>query len=158
MPVTIGERGRAVTPLRPTGYVEVHGTRLEAKLAPSRTVNVDSGTEVVIVGADTFGLAVRAIDDVTNPSELPGYGEPVPTPEEQGLLRDEIEKQNWEEEQEETKRDLQKESMLFAIPLGILFAAGYFAFGLQAAVAFSVAWVVIFFGMAIGIAFLGSDG
>lgn len=158
MPVTIGERGRAVTPLRPTGYVEVHGSRLEAKLAPSRTVNVESGTEIVIVGADTFGLAVRTVEDVMNPSDLPGYGEPVPTPSEQGELREEIEKQNWEEEQEETKRDLQKETMVFAIPLGIAFAAGYFAFGLQAAVAFAVAWVVIFFGLALGIAFLGSEG
>ena len=158
MPVTIGECGRAVTPLRPTGYVEVHGSRLEAKLAPSRTVNVESGTEIVIVGADTFGLAVRAAGDVANPSDLPGYGEPVPTPAEQGELREEIEKQNWDEEQEETRRDLQRETMLFAIPLGIAFAAGYFAFGLQAAVAFAVAWVVLFFGMALGIAFLGSEG
>lgn len=158
MPVTIGERGRAVTPLRPTGYVEVHGSRLEAKLAPSRTVNVESGTEIVIVGADTFGLSVRSVDDVSNPSDLPGYGEPVPTPAEQGELREEIEKQNWDEEQDETRRDLQRETMLFAVPLGIAFAGGYFAFGLQAAVAFAVAWVVIFFGLALGIAFLGSEG
>lgn len=158
MPVTIGERGRAVTPLRPTGYVEVHGSRLEAKLAPSRTVNVESGTEIVIVGADTFGLAVRAAGDVANPSDLPGYGEAVPTPAEQDELREEIEKQNWEDEQDETRRDLQKETMLFAVPLGIAFTAGYFAFGLQAAVAFAVAWVVLFFGLALGIAFLGSEG
>ncbi len=61
MPVTIGERGRAVTPLRPTGYVEVNGTRLEAKLAPSRSISVESGTEVdhggLGLGFEADGLA-----------------------------------------------------------------------------------------------------
>jgi hypothetical protein len=158
MPVTIGERGRAVTPLRPTGYVDVNGTRLEAKLAPSRTVNVESGTEIVIVGVDAFGLAVRALDDVANPSDLPGYGEPVPTPAEQGELREEIEKQTWDEEQEETKRDLQKESILFVVPLAILSVAGHLLFGPQAAVAFGLAWVVLFFGVGLAIAFFGAEG
>ncbi len=158
MPVTIGERGRAVTPLRPTGYVEVNGTRLEAKLAPSRAVNVESGTEVVIVGADTFGLSVRAAADVANPNDLPDYGEPVPTPAEQGELRDELEKRNWEDEQEGTKRDLQKETMIFVVPLVILFAGGQYLLGLQAAVAIAVAWVVIFFGLGLALAFFGSEG
>jgi hypothetical protein len=158
MPVTIGERGRAVTPLRPTGYVEVHGSRLEAKLAPSRTVNVESGTEIVIVGADTFGLSVRSVEDVSNPSDLPGYGEPVPTPAEQGELREEIEKQNWDEEQEETKRDLQKESIIFVVPLAILVIAGHLVFGPQAAVAIGLAWVVLFFGVGLLLAFFGSEG
>lgn len=158
MPVTIGERGRAVTPLRPTGYVEVNGTRLESKLAPSRSISVESGTEVVIVGADTFGLSVRAAADVANTHELPGYGEEVPLPAEQGELREELEKQNWEEEQEETKRDLQKETMIFVVPLIILFVGGHFLLGPEAAVAISLAWVVIFFGVGLALAFFGGDG
>ncbi len=158
MPVTIGERGRAVTPLRPTGYVEVNGSRLEAKLAPSRAVNVESGAEVVIVGGDAFGLAVRAAADVTNPSDLPGYGEEVPLPAEQGELRDELEKQTWEEEQEGTKRDLQKETMLFVVPLIILFVGGQMLLGTQAAVAIGLAWVVLFFGLGLALAFFGSEG
>jgi hypothetical protein len=157
MPVTIGDRGRAVTPLRPTGFVDVNGSRLEAKLAPARTIAVEVGAEVVIVGADAFGLLVRAAVDLADVSALPGYGEPVPTPAEQGELREEIEKQNWEEEQEETKRDLQKETLVFAIPLGLAFLAGYLFFGLQAAVALALAWVAIFFGLGLALAFLGSS-
>lgn len=157
MPVSIGERARAVTPLRPTGYVEVHGSRLEAKLAPSRTVNVDSGAEVVIVGAEPFGLSVRAVEDVANPAELPGYGELVPTPSEQGELREEIEQQVWDEEKDETQRDLQKETMIFTIPLLVLFLGGYALLGVQAAVAIGLAWVVLFFGVGIVLAFFGSE-
>ncbi len=158
MPVTIGERGRAVTPLRPTGYVEVNGTRLEAKLAPSRSISVESGTEVVIVGADTFGLSVRAAADVMNANELPGYGEEVPLPAEQGELREELEQQNWEDEKEGTKRDLQKETMLFVVPLIILFVGGQMLLGTQAAVAIGLAWVVLFFGLGLALAFFSSEG
>ncbi len=159
MPVTIGETGRVVSPLRPNGYVEVQGTRLEAKLAPSKTISLDSGAEVIIVGVDTFGLMVKAVEDVAHPMELPGYGEAIPTPAEQNELREELEKQNQEEEQEEIQRHLQRETYIFVIPLMILFVLGTLAFTTQIAVIMSLAWIVVFFGIGLALSFFGGgDG
>ena len=157
MPVTIGEAGRAVTPLRPTGFVEINGTRLEAKLAPSKTTIVETGADVVVVGVDTFGVLVKAACDVAHPTALTDFGEAIATPHEHGQLRDELEQQNREEEAEKSQRDLQRETMIFAIPLLAAFAGGYLVFGLQAAVALAVAWVVVFFGIGLAIMFFGSE-
>lgn len=149
MPVTIGASGRAVTPLRPTGFVEVNGTRLEAKLVPSRTPTVEAGGAVVIVGSEAFGLLVRPACDVAHAGAIPGYGEPAPTPAEQCDLRHADEQQVWEDEQEETRRGLQTELMVFAVPLGMAFGAGFAFGGLEVGLLVAFAWVVVFVGAAV---------
>ena len=52
----IGQRGTAVTMLRPSGQVEIGGRRYEAKVAVG---NIDTGETVVVCGRTDFGLIVE---------------------------------------------------------------------------------------------------
>jgi hypothetical protein len=73
----IGDRGRAVTDLRPTGYIECDGRRLSAKA--DRLECLASGEEVVVVGGDAFGVVVRSANSVGDVRVLPNHGDAVPT-------------------------------------------------------------------------------
>ena len=52
---TTGERGRAITPMLPSGKVVIDGVTYNARL---KSDFADSGDEVVVVGLEAFGLIV----------------------------------------------------------------------------------------------------
>jgi hypothetical protein len=158
MPVTIGTHGRAVTPLRPTGYVEVNGSRLEAKLAPSMSASIETGTDVIVVGNDAFGLLVKAANDIANISALTGFGEAVPTPSEQEELRVEQEQQAWAQEQEDIRRSLHTETILLLVPTIIAFAVGSYFFDTPTAIAMSIIWLGLFFGAILAFSWFNTEG
>ena len=54
-PPTTGERGRAITPMYPSGNVLFDGVEYSARF---KSGFADSGDEVIVVGLDAFGLIV----------------------------------------------------------------------------------------------------
>ncbi len=52
---TSGERGRAITPMYPSGKVLIDGIEYSARF---KSGYADSGDEVIVVGLDAFGLIV----------------------------------------------------------------------------------------------------
>jgi len=54
----IGSRGRAATPISPTGYVRVNGELWRA----SSSVTIDAGQEIVVVGMDGMTLLISTIE------------------------------------------------------------------------------------------------
>lgn len=56
MRALVGERGRAVTPLRPVGTIEIGGTRYDAL---AEGVAIERGDEVRVTGAELTQLRVR---------------------------------------------------------------------------------------------------
>ena len=52
---TGGERGRAITPMFPSGKVLIDGVEYSARC---KSGFADSGDEVIVVGLDAFGLIV----------------------------------------------------------------------------------------------------
>ncbi len=52
---TSGERGRAITPMLPSGKVLIDGVEYSARF---KSGFADSGDEVIVVGLDAFGLIV----------------------------------------------------------------------------------------------------
>ncbi len=52
---TMGERGRAITPMLPSGKVLIDGVEYNARF---KSGFADSGDEVIVVGLDAFGLIV----------------------------------------------------------------------------------------------------
>ncbi len=73
MAIRIGDVGRAVTAMTPSGYVEVHGRRLGAR---SEFGAIEVGSDVVILRGDPTGVVVRkwvAGESVT----VPNSGEDV---------------------------------------------------------------------------------
>jgi len=59
---TSGERGRAITPMMPSGKVLIDGVKYNSRV---KSGFVDSGDEVIVVGIDAFGLIV----DKSEPQE-----------------------------------------------------------------------------------------
>ena len=55
-PPTTGERGRAISPMYPSGKVLIDGVEYTARFKSSFA---DSGDEVIVVGLDAFGLIVE---------------------------------------------------------------------------------------------------
>jgi membrane protein implicated in regulation of membrane protease activity len=53
----IGNRGRAATPISPTGYVRVNGELWRA----SSNTTIDAGEEIVVVGIDGMTLLISSI-------------------------------------------------------------------------------------------------
>ncbi len=53
---TGGERGRAITPMSPSGNVLIDGVEYGARL---KSGFAESGDEVIVVGIDAFGLIVE---------------------------------------------------------------------------------------------------
>ena len=54
-PPTTGERGRAITPMYPSGKVLIDGVEYSARF---KSGFADSGDEVIVIGLDAFGLIV----------------------------------------------------------------------------------------------------
>ena len=52
---TSGERGRAITPMMPSGKVLIDGVKYNARF---KSGFADPGDEVIVVGHDAFGLFV----------------------------------------------------------------------------------------------------
>ena len=52
---TGGERGRAITPMLPSGKVLIDGVEYSARC---KSGCADSGDEVIVIGLDAFGLIV----------------------------------------------------------------------------------------------------
>ncbi len=52
---TSGDRGRAITPMTPSGKVLIGGVEYSARF---KSGFADSGDEVIVVGLDAFGLIV----------------------------------------------------------------------------------------------------
>ncbi|QEL13567.1 NfeD family protein [Limnoglobus roseus] len=124
MPVTIGTSGRAVTPLRPTGFVEVEGERFEAKLAPGMVVSVEAGGIVVVIGVDRFGLLVRAVGEVPRPESLTGFGTSLTS---HAIPNAEDAEKRWKQERWENRVQI-----AFIIILAAIFPiVGGFAYGLE---------------------------
>jgi hypothetical protein len=78
MAVRVGDVGWAVTPLKPSGYVDISGVRYGAR---SDGAFVEPGTRCVVVRGDPTGLVVRGLDPGRPPPTLPGHGEEVRGPE-----------------------------------------------------------------------------
>lgn len=72
MPVHVGDVGRAVSPLSPSGAVEVNGARLDAR---SEGLPIEAGAAVVVLRGDPTGYVVRAL--VPGAKPLPNHGEPI---------------------------------------------------------------------------------
>ena len=54
-PPTTGERGRAITPMYPSGKVLIDGVEYSARI---KSGFAESGDEVIVVGREAFGLIV----------------------------------------------------------------------------------------------------
>ncbi len=54
-PPTTGERGRAITPMYPSGKVLIDGVEYNARF---KSGFADPGDEVIVIGLDAFGLIV----------------------------------------------------------------------------------------------------
>ncbi len=52
---TTGDRGRAITPMTPSGKVLIDGVEYSARF---KSGFADSGDEVIVVGLEAFGLIV----------------------------------------------------------------------------------------------------
>ncbi len=52
---TGGERGRAITPMLPSGKVLIDGVEYSARF---KSGSANSGDEVIVIGLDAFGLIV----------------------------------------------------------------------------------------------------
>jgi hypothetical protein len=61
-PIHIGDRGKTVGPLKPTGYVRVNDQTIEAS---SEGVWIDSDSDIVIVGGNTRRAIVRMYSSET---------------------------------------------------------------------------------------------
>jgi len=62
----IGSRGRAATPISPTGYVRVNGELWRA----SSNSNIDAGEEISVVGVDRMMLMVSPIEKDNRTGEV----------------------------------------------------------------------------------------
>ena len=60
---TTGARGRAMTPMYPSGRVLIDDVEYSARFESG---SADSGDEVVVVGLDAFGLIVGKPESLTD--------------------------------------------------------------------------------------------
>ena len=61
-----GARGRAITPMTPSGKVLIDGVEYSARFESGFA---DYGDEVVVVGLDAFGLIIDKPDSLAQPPE-----------------------------------------------------------------------------------------
>ena len=74
MTVRVGDVGRAVSPMTPSGAVEVGGRRVDAR---SEGLFIAAGTAVVVLRGHPQGCVVRAIEPGQPPPALPDHGQPI---------------------------------------------------------------------------------
>jgi hypothetical protein len=111
MPIQIGAIGRTASALHPSGTVEIAGQRLDAR---SEGIPLGPDTPVVVIGGDSFGLLVRAVQ----PGEAPrieNSGQPVLTFTESMKAC-----QEREEAERIHQRRLQRRQVLFMAGMGAL--------------------------------------
>lgn len=73
MAVHVGDRGTAMTALRPQGLVRIDGARHDARAEHGY---IETGSEVVVIGGDNTGLVVRCVEP--GPAvALPNHGREV---------------------------------------------------------------------------------
>jgi hypothetical protein len=85
MTVRIGDTGRAVTPLSPSGYVEVGGVR---RSATTEGTFIEVGRAVVVVRGGSPGFVVRAVEPGAPVEVLPQHGEELVRAEHQRTRAD----------------------------------------------------------------------
>ena len=85
MPVRVGDRGTAVTPLYPSGTILIGSERCGAR---SESGMVESGCEVVAVGESPFGLIVRPAEEAEKAGTSPpvSTGRSIPSRQERAAL------------------------------------------------------------------------
>lgn len=74
MTVRVGDVGRAVSPMTPSGAVEVGGRQLNAR---SEGLYIAAGRAVVVLRGDPMGCIVREVEPGHPPPRLPDHGEPI---------------------------------------------------------------------------------
>jgi hypothetical protein len=74
MDLRIGDTGRAVAPMSPSGKVEIGGVRHDAR---SEGMFIPAGARCVVVRADATGLVVRPVEDGQPAPRFPNHGEPI---------------------------------------------------------------------------------
>jgi hypothetical protein len=109
MRVRIGDRGRAVSALRPGGEVLLGGRRWPARCDDGWA---EAGAEVVVVAAEAFGLVVRPAGAVPA-AALANAGEAVPTDRERAEQRERREEQARAEEAGAARAAHRRDSLLF---------------------------------------------
>ncbi|WP_439626550.1 NfeD family protein [Gemmata sp.] len=85
MGVRIGDTGRAVTPLSPSGYVEIGGVR---RSATTEGTFIEPGRAVVVVRGGPPGFVVRAVEPGAPAEALPHQGEELVRAEHQRTRAD----------------------------------------------------------------------
>jgi hypothetical protein len=74
MAVHVGDRGRALSPLHPQGFVEINGQRYDAR---SEFGVIDLDCAIIVVNGDHLGLIVRTVESVQTPGRLRNHGQRV---------------------------------------------------------------------------------
>jgi NfeD-like C-terminal, partner-binding len=74
MPVHIGDFGRALSRMAPSGAVEVNGERLDAR---SDGQVIEAGSNVIVLRGDPTGYVVRALEPGKPVPTLPRQGEEI---------------------------------------------------------------------------------
>ena len=74
MTVRVGDTGRALSPMAPSGAVEIGGVRLDAR-SDGQVIETDS--TVVVVRGDPTGYVVRKLEPGQPVPRLPNHGRPI---------------------------------------------------------------------------------
>lgn len=112
--IRVGDVGRALSPMSPSGAVEVQGQRVDAR---SELGVIEAGCPVVVLRGDPTGYVVRKLEPGQQPPQLPNHGEPIERAEFQRTHAQVAEADR--REQAEARR-----RMLRALRYGSLAAAG----------------------------------
>jgi len=80
MNIHIGDIGRTVTALRPSGSVEIGGVRRSAR---SEGTYIDAGRDVIVVRGEIPSFVVREIEPGMPPPRFPNHGEVIEKSEHQ---------------------------------------------------------------------------
>ena len=67
----IGSRGRAATPISPTGYVRVNGELWRA----SSNVTIDAGEEIIVVGINGMTLLISSMEKDNSTHKIDAFSD-----------------------------------------------------------------------------------
>lgn len=84
MVIRIGDRGRAASPLYPSGRALIGTVPMVAR---AERGPIDQGSDIVVVGGDQFSLLVREFSADHSDADLPRFGEPILTAKEEAALQ-----------------------------------------------------------------------
>lgn len=74
MAIHVGAIGRALSPMSPSGSVEIDGVRHDAR---SDGQFIDAGSAVIVLRGDPTGYVVRKLEPGQPVPQLPNHGEPI---------------------------------------------------------------------------------